>query len=74
MVETKEDKTNTKTTSLKLPEGVEIDDIYTWNEQIEDSFNDIFLAHLSVMTPEQAVKKGYIDSVDDHPNYKKKVA
>ena len=74
VVETKEDKTNTKTTSLKLPEGVEIDDIYTWQVQIENSFENIFLAHLSVMTPEQAVKKGYIDSVDDHPNYKKKVA
>ena len=74
VIETKEDKTNTKTTSVKLPEGVEIEDVYIWQEQIEYSFNAIFLAHLSVMTPEQAVKKGYIDSVDDHPNYKKKVA
>ena len=74
VVETKEDKTNTKTTSLKLPEGVEIDDIYTWQEQIEEQFENIFNAHISVMTPEQAVKKGYIDSVDEPPSHKRKVA
>ena len=68
VVETKEDKTNTKTTKVKLPEGVKIEDVYTWQEQIEAQFENIFEAHVLAMTPEQAVKKGYIDSVQDHPN------
>ena len=68
VVETKEDKTDVKTTKVKLPEGVKIEDVYTWQEQIEAQFENIFEAHVLAMTPEQAVKKGYIDSVQDHPN------
>ena len=70
VVETKEDKTNVKTTKVKLPEGVKIEDVYTWQEQIQEQFENVFNAHVLAMTPEQAVKKGYIDSIDQHPSHK----
>ena len=72
----KETKTVVGGTILDLPEGVEVNDLITWQEELNKQFYQCILARISVMTPEQAVKKGFLDSVDQHPKHKdyKKVA
>ncbi len=55
---------------------LEVNDLITWQEELNKQFYQCILARISVMTPEQAVKKGFLDSVDQHPKHKdyKKVA
>ena len=55
---------------LDLPEGVEPEDLMTWKEELDTIFLACTYAHINAMTPEQAVKKGFIDRVDQHPKHK----
>ena len=72
----KETKTVLGGTLLDLPEGVEPEDLMTWKQELDIVFTACTYAHINAMTPEQAVKKGFIDRVDQHPKHKdfKKVA
>lgn len=72
----KETKSVLGGTLLDLPEGVEPEDLMTWKQELDTVFTACTYAHINAMTPEQAVKKGFIDRVDQHPRHKdfKKVA
>ena len=60
-------------TKLVLPEGTDYKTVMTWEEEITTAFNNMFVAFLSEVTPEQAVRKGYINRIDEHPNFEEKV-
>jgi hypothetical protein len=62
-----------ETVKLVLPEGVDFETIMTWEEEINTAFALMTVAFLNSVTPEQAVKKGYISRIDEHPNFEKKV-
>jgi len=64
---------NNETVKLVLPESVDYETVMTWEEEITTAFNNMFVAFLNPITPEQAVKKGYISRVDEHPSFEKKV-
>lgn len=66
----KETKTVLGGVLLDLPEGVEPEDLMTWKQELDTVFLGCHYAHMNAMTPEQAVKKGLIDSVDQHPKHK----
>ena len=72
----KETKTIVGGTMLVLPEGIEPEDLITWKDNLNAQFDECVRAHIIAMTPEQAVKKGWLDSVNLHPKHKefKKVA
>ena len=55
---------------LVLPEGVTPENLLGWQSDLNELFKSCNLAHISTMTPEQAVKKGFIDRVDEHPNHR----
>ena len=60
-------------TKLILPENVDYETIITWHEELGKAFDNINNTFLLKVTPEQAVKKGYINRIDEHPNFEKKV-
>jgi hypothetical protein len=66
----KETKTVLGGVLLDLPEGVEPEDLMTWKQELDTVFTACTYAHINAMTPEQAVKKGFIDRVDQHPKHK----
>jgi len=66
----KETKTVLGGVLLDLPEGVEPEDLMSWKEELDVAFLACTYAHINAMTPEQAVKKGFIDRVDQHPKHK----
>ena len=73
VVRTPETVHNVSSVKLVLPEGVDFETVLTWQEEINTAFGLMATAFISVLTPERAVKDGYIDSIDQHPNHKKKV-
>jgi len=73
VIRTPETVHNVSSVKLVLPEGVDYDTVQTWHIEMDTAFNNMSVAFISVMTPEQAVKRSYIDSIDQHPNFKKKV-
>ena len=66
----KETKTVLGGVLLDLPEGVEPEDLMSWKEELDVVFLACTYAHINAMTPEQAVKKGFIDRADQHPKHK----
>ena len=66
----KETKTVLGGVMLDLPEGVEPEDLVTWKQELDKIFSACMYAHINAMTPEQAVKKGFIDRADQHPKHK----
>jgi len=73
VVRTPETIHNVSSVKLVLPEGVDFETVLAWQGEINLAFSQMETAFISVLTPERAVKDGYIDSVDQHPNHKKKV-
>jgi len=66
----KETKTVLGGVLLDLPEGVEPEDLMSLKEELDVAFLACTYAHINAMTPEQAVKKGFIDRADQHPKHK----
>ena len=70
VITVKETKTIIGGKKLVLPEGVTPENLLGWQSDLNELFKSCNLAHISTMTPEQAVKKGFIDRVDEHPNHR----
>tara|TARA_R110000823_G_scaffold314831_1_gene444773 strand:- start:173 stop:1018 length:846 start_codon:yes stop_codon:yes gene_type:complete len=65
-----ESKKNVSVSGTIFPEGITFEDIETHDIQLQAKFLEIRTAYIKGVEPVQAVKKGYINSVDEHPNNK----
>ena len=70
VIKTPETIHNVSSVKLVLPEGVDFEAVQTWEQEIGIAFKAMNVAFISAMTPEQAVKKSYIDRIDQHPKHK----
>ena len=70
VVRTPETIHNVSSVKLVLPEGVDFETVLAWQGEINIAFDAMDTAFISVLTPERAVKDGYIDRVDQHPKHK----